>query len=98
MQYFLWVIFSRKGPENQEPLRKENAVEKLPHYLTEAQVAARTGLGRSSLAKARCKGDWGGIKIPYVKIGRSVRYSLTDVEAFLEARRVLPAGGKGAAS
>ena len=72
-------------------------MEKLPHYLTEAQVAAKTGLGRSTLAKARCRGDWGGIKIPYVKIGRSVRYSLAEVEAFMEAHRVEPTR-KGAAS
>ena len=53
-------------------------------YLTEKEVAAITGLSLSTIQKMRshCRG------IPYVKIGKSVRYVLEDVQAFMEAHRV----------
>ncbi len=53
-------------------------------YLTEKEVAAITGLSLSMIQKMRghCRG------IPYLKIGKSVRYVLEDVQAFMEANRV----------
>ena len=55
-----------------------------PKYLTEIQVATMTGLAVSTLRNQRfqCKG------IPYIKLGRSVRYSLQDVIEYVEKRKV----------
>ena len=53
-------------------------------FLNEKQVAALTGLSLSTLQKMRhfCKG------IPYLKIGKSVRYIEKDVREFMERHRV----------
>ena len=59
-----------------------------PRYLTEKEVAAMTGLSLSTLRNSRFLGRG----IPYVKIGRSVRYSLDDVVDYMESRKVIPAG------
>lgn len=55
-------------------------------WLTEKQVA---GLINCSLSKLRqdrhkCKG------LPYTKFGRSVRYALADVEAYMNDNRITP--------
>lgn len=47
--------------------------------LSEAQAAEITGKAVSTLQKARVSG--GGI--PYVKLGRSVRYRLSDIRAYI---------------
>ena len=52
-------------------------------YLNEVQVAEMTGRALSTLRNerfARCG-------IPYIKIGRSVRYGLEDVVQFMESRK-----------
>jgi len=53
-------------------------------YLNEVMVADMTGRALSTLRneRAKCQG------IPYVKIGRSVRYNLQDVIDFMEAHKV----------
>ncbi len=58
--------------------------KQVKRYLTEKEVSAITGLSVSLLRKMRshCRG------MPYVKIGKSVRYTLEDVQAFMEAHRV----------
>jgi excisionase family DNA binding protein len=48
------------------------------------EAAARTGLSHNTLNNLRCVG--GGPR--FLKLGRSVRYSETDVEAWLSARSV----------
>lgn len=60
--------------------------EELPLYLTEKEVSRMTGRSLSTLRSDRfkCQG------LPYVKIGRSVRYSLDDVIGFMEARKIVP--------
>lgn len=55
-------------------------------WLTERQVHDLTTLSLSTLRSHRFYGKG----IPYSKIGRSVRYSLADVVAFMEAKRILP--------
>ena len=54
------------------------------HYLNEKQVKEITGRALSTLRNERFhrKG------IPYVKVGRSVRYSHEDVIAFMEKRKI----------
>ena len=53
-------------------------------WLTEVEVSLLTKLSLSTLRANRFyrKG------MPYSKVGRSVRYSLADVAAFMESRRV----------
>ena len=55
----------------------------LNQWLTEVEVSLLTKLSLSTLRAHRFyrKG------MPYSKVGRSVRYSLADVAAFMESRR-----------
>ncbi len=50
--------------------------------LTELQVAERQGRAVKTLQNQRVSGDG----IPFVKLGRSVRYRLSDVKAWEAAR------------
>jgi excisionase family DNA binding protein len=52
--------------------------------LTTKEVADMTGLSRETLAQWRSQRRG----IPYLKIGRAVRYALADVQAYLEGCRV----------
>jgi len=52
--------------------------------LTAEEVAALTDLSIDTLAQWRSQRRG----IPYLKIGRSVRYALADVQAYLEGCRV----------
>jgi excisionase family DNA binding protein len=52
--------------------------------LTASDVAALTGLSEETLAQWRSQRRG----IPYLKVGRSVRYALADVQAYLEGCRV----------
>ena len=63
--------------------------EELPRYLTEKEVSRMTGRSLSTLRSDRFKSQG----LPYVKIGRSVRYSLADVVRFMEARKIVPEEG-----
>lgn len=49
--------------------------------LTDRQVSEITGRARSTLQKDRL----GGGGIPYVYVGRLVRYRLSDVQAYIAA-------------
>jgi len=53
-------------------------------YLTEKQVSEITGRALSTLRNERSKGRG----IPYIKVGRSVRYNLEDVIGFMEHHRI----------
>ena len=55
-------------------------------WLTEQEVSVLTGLSRSTLQKQRFFKREG---IAYSKLGRSVRYRKSDVEAFMEARKIV---------
>lgn len=57
-------------------------------WVDEREVAAITGISLSTLRKYRM----GNVKIPFCKIGRSVRYRLSDVVAFMDAHRIEPRG------
>lgn len=54
------------------------------NWLTEKEVSEITGISVSTLQKARFYRRG----VPYFKIGRSVRYSLTDVQAFMAFHRI----------
>lgn len=53
-------------------------------YVSEREVSRITGLAIQTLRNWRFRGEG----IPYSKIGRSVRYLLSDVYSFMENHRV----------
>lgn len=53
--------------------------------LNTAEAARYTGLAESTLKQWRCKG--GDHAIPFLKVGRSVRYLRSDLDAYLYSRR-----------
>ncbi len=55
-------------------------------WLTEVQVSQMVGVSLSKLRADRqnCCG------LPYAKFGRSVRYDIKDVEAFLNGHKCIP--------
>ena len=55
-------------------------------YLTEQQISKFIGRGLSTLRNDRhlCRG------LPYIKLGRSVRYRKSDVVRFMEERKIDP--------
>jgi len=55
-----------------------------PKYLNEVMVAELTGRALSTLRNERAMGQG----IPYIKIGRSVRYDLEDIVSFMESRKI----------
>ena len=64
----------------QAPARRSDAAR-----LTTAEAAEYLGTTRGTLTTWRCTK---AVRIPYVKIGASVRYRLNDLEAFLQAQTV----------
>jgi len=53
-------------------------------WLNTAEAAKYLGCSRSLLNQDRVKGL---LKIPFTKLGRRVLYSVSDLNAFLEARK-----------
>lgn len=53
-------------------------------YIKEKRVGDITGYGLQTLRNHRYR----GVGIPYVKIGRAVRYLESDVYAYMEARKI----------
>jgi predicted DNA-binding transcriptional regulator AlpA len=54
--------------------------------LDERQTALLTGIKVSTLQNQRCNRRG----LPYLKLGRTIRYSLTDVLQYLEDRKIRP--------
>jgi excisionase family DNA binding protein len=59
-------------------------------YLREQQVANITGLSLSTLRNDRCHAR----RLPYIKVGKAVRYEYSDVINFMEARKIQCAGAE----
>jgi predicted DNA-binding transcriptional regulator AlpA len=57
--------------------------------LSAGQAAEILGLKEATLAQFRWRGDK---RLPWVKLGKTIRYKLTDIEDFIERSTV----GKGA--
>ena len=53
-------------------------------YLNEIEVSEMTSIPVQTLRNKRFAGEG----IPYIKIGRSVRYSLQDVIDYMESHRI----------
>lgn len=58
----------------------------LTRKLNERELAPVLGCSLSKLRSDR----WKGTGIPYLKLGKSVLYSIDDVEAYLRAHRIDP--------
>lgn len=64
---------------------KENSgIQQAKKFITEKSVSALTGLSLSTLRKDRFYGK----RLPFYKIGKSVRYALDDVYAFMEQHKI----------
>lgn len=57
----------------------------LTNYLTTKEVAAMLRIAPQTLEKARSTGL--GPQIPFVKVGRAVRYEREDVRAWVETKK-----------
>lgn len=55
-------------------------------WLCEKQVSEITGISVSALQKFRHR----HVGIPYCRIGKSIRYSLADIERFMAENRIVP--------
>jgi len=53
------------------------------HLLTPPEAAAYIGVTENTLSVWRCVGRYA---IPFIKVGRLVRYRRSDLEAWLESR------------
>ena len=60
-------------------------------YLTEKQVSVMTQSALSTLRNNR----YMGAGIPYYKIGKSVRYSLEDVNNYMNRRKIFTSDSPG---
>jgi len=60
--------------------------------LTETQTCEYLSVSRSFLAKARMNGTLPGHTPgpPYIKLGRSIRYDLSDLDAWVREHRHAP--------
>ena len=59
-------------------------LEDLEEYVREIKAAEFLDSSQQTLANWRCR----GVGPPYVKMGRSIRYSKKDLIAFMTARRI----------
>lgn len=71
---------SYNGPE-----RRSSSTQLLDPLLTEVEAAEALKVQPNTLAKSRT--GRGGIKIPYVKLGKGVRYLRSDLENFVRNNR-----------
>ena len=55
-------------------------------YLNEYEVSEITGRAVQTLRNDRFKKQ----HLPYCKVGRSVRYALSDVISYMEDRKIMP--------
>lgn len=58
------------------------------YWLSTQEAADRIGVTSNTLKTWRCRPD--GRAIPYLKIGRIVRYKASDVDAFIESQMQRP--------
>lgn len=65
-------------------MSREIKIEEIARLLAVEEVAALTGLSVETLAQWRSQKRG----IPYLKIGRAVRYDVADVQSYLEGCRV----------
>ncbi len=62
----------------------------VPEYLDQAQAATLTGFTPKALERKRQRGE--GPR--YTKIGKSIRYAVADLRAWMRENRIEPGGGQ----
>ncbi len=77
--------FRRDDRAGNPPATSEQKSEAASSLVDEKRAAEILGVTPQTLAVWRCVGRY---PLPYVKIGRCVRYRVEDLEAFVESRRV----------
>ena len=70
-----------------ELIRALNAVNEPESLVDTATAASRLDLTRQTLANWRATGRHG---LPYIRVGRRVRYRVADLTAFVNSNRVIP--------
>jgi len=55
-------------------------------YLSEKEVSKLTGFSLSKIQKDRFHRRG----LPYIKLGRSIRYDIVDIEEYMNQRKVSP--------
>lgn len=55
--------------------------------LTTDEAAKYLGLSAQILTRWRCKNEF---DLPYIKMGGTVRYAQTDLEKWIEKKRIVP--------
>lgn len=55
-------------------------------YMNEREVSNLTGLALSTLRNHRCKSKG----LPYIKVGKAVRYSFQDIIEYFEGHKIKP--------
>lgn len=71
-------------------VKDKSMISTKPRLLSESEAATYLGISRISLRKARCYGEIPG-RIPpppVIRLGRTVRYDVRDLDAFIENHRV----------
>lgn len=76
--YFITSDHSRKD------IVMSDTAAAAPEYIDEGQTAVKIGSTRAALRQARYRGTG----LPYVRIGRRIRYRVADLEAYLAAQTV----------
>jgi excisionase family DNA binding protein len=79
-------------PTKPETRRDAAEAPQFRPLLKSPEAARALGLGKRTLAELIAER-----KIGFIKIGRSVRFSREDIDAFVERQRVKPQGWKGQA-
>jgi len=57
-------------------------IKNLKELLNTAETAALLGIGKSTLDQDRL---YGRLRIPFIRLGRSIRYRRADIEAYLQS-------------
>lgn len=65
--------------------RRESTVDVKARLLTEDEAAAFLSVAPQTLALWRCRERY---QLPYVKLGRLVRYRVQDLEEWIESRLI----------
>jgi excisionase family DNA binding protein len=76
---FFFTVLGRYQEKGKEMIESATTVT-MPKLMKQDEVAAFLGVSKQFLERDR----WQGATIPYVKVGRGVRYRAEDVAAYIE--------------
>ena len=78
------VIHSASRPEVMHVPSEGETLMQVTPLLKQKEVATWTGMSEAWLEQSRFK----GLGIPYIKIGRAVRYRVDDVQHWIDAHYI----------